>query len=101
MSFSFIPYSKFQKNQLKHQLFFKCYLIDESYSAVNRNKSDLFALQRRMSPYSQTSAILRDEFPESARLKLRLFDNVLSGRLHTLRRFLHFDFVILNKTELN
>lgn len=76
------------------------YLINESYSAVNRDESDLFALQRRMSSYSQASAILRNKFPKSARLKLRLFDNVLSRRLHTLRRFLHFDFVILKGNEL-
>jgi hypothetical protein len=69
------------------------YLVDESYRAVHVNYPYLFALQRWMGPDSQTCRISGNKFSEFARLINRFFRRDLTGRRHSLRRFLHFDFV--------
>lgn len=73
------------------------HLVYEGYGIVDQNDANLLALKGRMRPYPQASAVLRHEFSKPARLMLRFLHNVLSRRLHTLRRLLHLDLVFLRK----
>lgn len=73
------------------------YLVYEGYSVINCDKANLLALKGRMSSDPQAGAVLRHEFPKSARLVLRFLHDILRGRLHALRWLLHLHLVILGR----